>query len=207
MPGEVKLTPNIPLQLALQDPAGIPDQFTVHFPLSDGRTLTLPRKTAIELNVMDLRPGEPFMICKDAEQGKPATYRVWLPPETEKARAAEEIEAAEPDPNQPREPVQIEHRGRRLRKPSKHEDQPRLFDRGTGTYGPATMPLPQALTAQIRASGPVPMDKAFRECVAFVTKALKDAGEQWTDAAKQDAVSTCIISAAKKGWLSMWERP
>jgi hypothetical protein len=197
MPAEVKLSPNIPLQLALQDPAGIPEDFRVHFPLSDGRVLTLPRHVAIRLNVMDLRPGEAFCICKDHEQGKPATYRLWLPVETEKARAAEEVQV-EPEPVQT-----IEHRGRRLRKPSKSDDQPRLFDRGTGTYGP----MPQALPAQIRASGPIPINVAFREVTAFVTAELKAAGEQWTDQAKQDAICTILIGASKRGWLKIWERP
>jgi hypothetical protein len=43
--------------------------------------------------------------------------------------------------------------------------------------------------------------------VAFVTKALKDAGEQWTDQAKEAAVCTCLIAAGKKGWIRLWERP
>ena len=64
----------------------------------------------------------------------------------------------------------------------------------------------EALTAQIRASGPIPMNVAFREVTAFVTSELKAAGEQWTDQAKQDIVSTVLISAAKKGWLKVWER-
>ena len=205
MPVEVRLSPNIPLQLALADPSGVPEDFRVHFPTSDGRVLTLPRKIAIELNLLDLRPGEAFCICKDwdGEHGKPATYRIWLPAVTEQERAAEEAEA-EPAAILP--PV-IEAVARR-RKPAKRDDQPRLFDRGTGTYGPMPqqVPIPEALTAQVRASGPIPMDVAFRECVGFVTKALKDAGEQWTDQAKQDAVSTCLIAAAKKGWVKVWER-
>jgi hypothetical protein len=71
---------------------------------------------------------------------------------------------------------------------------------------PQQVPIPEALTAQVRASGPIPMDVAFREVVAFVTSELKAAGEQWTDQAKQDAISTVLIAAAKKGWLKVWER-
>ena len=214
MPAEVKLSPNIPLQLALADPSGVPEDFRVHFPTSDGRVLTLPRKTAIELNRLDLKPGEAFCICRDvkkvdtlasgASKGMmQVSYRVWLPAATEQERAAEEAEA-EPAPILP--PV-IEAAARR-RKPAKRDDQPRLFDRGTGTYGPMPqqVPIPEALTAQVRASGPIPMDVAFREVVAFVTSELKAAGEQWTDQAKQDAISTVLIAAAKKGWLKVWER-
>ena len=132
MPAEVKLSPNIPLQLALADPSGVPEDFRVHFPTSDGRVLTLPRQTAIELNLLDLRPGEAFCICKDWDgtHGKPATYRIWLPAATEQERAAEEAEA-EPEPILP-QPLTVG----RGRKPAKRDEQPRLFDRGTGTYGP-----------------------------------------------------------------------
>jgi hypothetical protein len=215
VPTEIKLQPNAPVQLALQDPAGVPDGFKVIYALSDGRSLTLPRKTAIELNLLDLREGEAFMICRDVKENDRAvpesTYRVWLPAETEQARAAEEIAAAFQEPEPQSDPPQGETPGRLSglkRKKPKFQDAPRLFDRGTGTYGPipATVPIPEPLTAQIRASGPVPMNIAFSECIAFVTKALKDAGEQWTDQAKEAAVCTCIISAAKRGWISRWER-
>jgi hypothetical protein len=153
------------------------------------------------------------MICRDVKERKngtpDSTYRVWLPGETEQARAEDLAgqffdaykEAAE-EAAAPPEPVKtIEYRGRRLRKPSK-SDEPRLFDRATGTYGP----MPQLAPAEIRASGPIAMNIAFREVTAFVTSELKAAGEQWTDQAKQDIVSTVLISAAKKGWLKVWER-
>jgi hypothetical protein len=96
MPTEVKLSPNVPLQLALADPSGVPEDFRVHYALSDGRVLTLPRQAAIELNRLDLRPGEAFCICRDVSPvvhlgtQKATTYRVWLPSVTEKERAAEE---------------------------------------------------------------------------------------------------------------------
>ena len=189
MPTEVKLSPNVPLQLALADPSGVPEDFRVHYALSDGRVLTLPRQAAIELNRLDLRPGEAFCICRDVSPvvhlgtQKATTYRVWLP--SVKERAAEEAETE-----------------------------------GTGTYGlhyepwpmpstgnlPQQVPIPEPLPAEIRASGPIPMNVAFREVTAFVTAELKAAGEQWTDQAKQDIVSTVLISAAKKGWLKVWER-
>jgi hypothetical protein len=44
------------------------------------------------------------------------------------------------------------------------------------------------------------------EVVKFVTSGLRDAGEQWSDASKQDLVSTVIIAAAKMGLLGVWER-
>lgn len=208
MPAEVKLSPNIPLQLALADPSGVPEDFRVHFPTSDGRVLTLPRQTAIELNLLDLRPGEAFCICKDWDgtHGKPATYRIWLPAATEQERAAEEAEA-EPEPILP-QPLTVG----RGRKPAKRDEQPRLFDRGTGTYGPAIQPVPEADPAPMqhaRRQAPpeaIPMNIAFREVVRFVVQELRNSGEQWSDQSRQDLISTLIIAAQKQQLLKVWER-
>jgi hypothetical protein len=52
----------------------------------------------------------------------------------------------------------------------------------------------------------IPYDVAFRELLQVVVDALKAAGEQWSDAAKQDAVSTLLIQAARDGFLSCWQR-
>jgi hypothetical protein len=201
---EIHLQPNIPVQLALQDPAGVPEDFRVRYQLTDGRTLTLPRKTAIELNELDLRPREAFMVCKDVKErkgGPESSYRVWLPAETEQARAAEEEQAAEAEAATKAVTITLTKPGHRRRKPVKFSDQPRLFNRrGTGTYGP----LPAA--APDPATGPIPYNIAFREITAFVTRELKAAGEQWTDQAKQDAICTILISAQKQGLLKVWER-
>ena len=87
---------------------------------------------------------------------------------------------------------------RTMRKPN--PQQPALpFDRGTGTFGPA--PLPQSLRPPR-----IPYNVAFREVLHFVTAELHEAGEQWTDQARQDMVSTVLISASNNGLLSLWER-
>lgn len=95
----------------------------------------------------------------------------------------------------------------RKRKPVKSHEQPQLFDRGNGTYGPVPQALPASLPAQARADSRIPMDQAFREVVGFVTGILKDSGEQWSDQSRQDFVSTVFISAQKLGILKVWERP
>ena len=90
---DIRLQPNNPATLSLSDPSGVPEDWTVHYALEDGRTLTLPWKTAVALNELDLRPGESFCICRDVQEvrGIPQShFRVWLSPETEKRRAAEE---------------------------------------------------------------------------------------------------------------------
>ena len=203
---ELRLHPNSPVTLALTDPSGLPDDLVVHFPLVDGRTLTLPWKAAVALNRLDLQPGELFSICRDVkeERGVPRTsYRVWLPVETEQKRVATEAESPLTEQLQ----ASIEIVQERKRKPVKSHEQPQLFDRGNGTYGPVPQPLVASLPAQGRADNRIPMDVAFREVVSFVTGILKDSGEQWSDQSRQDFVSTVFISAQKLGILKVWERP
>jgi len=52
----------------------------------------------------------------------------------------------------------------------------------------------------------IPADIAFREVLAFVTDGLKSAGEQWTDQAKQDMVSTIMIQSMRDGAIGIWQR-
>jgi hypothetical protein len=52
----------------------------------------------------------------------------------------------------------------------------------------------------------IPLDVAFREILALVKDGLERNGEQWNDGARQNAVSTILIAAAKQGWLTVWER-
>jgi hypothetical protein len=203
MPAEVKLSPNIPLTLALADPSGIPEDFRVHFETSDGRVLTLPREAAIRLNVLDLRPGEKFSLCKDwdGETGHPSTIRIWLPASTEQDRAAE----TEAEVEQITAQTRRSDPPRRTRHPKMEPDPP---PRGNGTYGPALarVAIPESAPAPVRSDSRIPMNLAFREVVQFVTAELKQSGEQWSDQSRQDLVSTVIIAAQKQGLLKVWER-
>jgi hypothetical protein len=52
----------------------------------------------------------------------------------------------------------------------------------------------------------IPLNVAVAEAVRLVTQALKDSGEQWSDQARQDLVSTVLITADKQGWLGPWQR-
>jgi hypothetical protein len=52
----------------------------------------------------------------------------------------------------------------------------------------------------------VPFNRAFTEVVQIVQNGLKETGEQWSDQARQDAVSTILIAATKEGWIGPWER-
>ena len=35
---------------------------------------------------------------------------------------------------------------------------------------------------------------------------MRETGEQWSDAARQDLVSTVLITAQREGWLALWKR-
>jgi hypothetical protein len=80
----------------------------------------------------------------------------------------------------------------------------------TGTDGPVTTSAAvgsiKPTPATFRPAGPIPWNIAFREVLQFVTAELKSAGEQWGDQAKQDFVSTVLISAAKSKLVGVWER-
>jgi len=52
----------------------------------------------------------------------------------------------------------------------------------------------------------IPYDIAFRELLGVVVDGLAAAHEQWSDAAKQDMVSTLMIQASRDGFLSCWNR-
>ena len=181
---------NVPMQLALKDPAGDyhPEAEEVIYLTTDGRELVLETRTAERLNALFLRPGEAFHLCRrwDNQRGTLPRFDFWLSPASEKARAAEESAQGERQPAAS-EPAQ-----------------------GTGTYGPApkilTAPIPARLPAMAR-PGRVPYNVAFREIVGFVISELKASGEQWTDQSRQGLVSTVIISASRQGLLDIWERP
>jgi len=231
---KVVLPPNVPQTIALQDPEGDfkPDEAQVEYLTTCGRLLVLNQEAATRLNMLDLKPGETFTICKRvgvscaALPGESERYRkrrgelpyidLALTAATERDRA--EAEAAMPPAESPQTPRPAGAIPRRKRTAKVHEMrpdppiQPRLFDRkGTGTYGPVQQPGPTSSPAlqPIRHAPParIPFNVAFVEVTRFVTGGLKELGEQWTDAAKQDAISTILISAAKQGMLTLWERP
>lgn len=198
----VRFSPNIPQTLALQASEGeLDDRYNrVHFTLVDGREMVLSSHVAAKLNGLELKPGETFGICKrwTGEQSEPVSWTVWLSPATEQARAKAEQESEEIQAKLTASIARVQE----IRRPAPVPEGESL---GTGTDGPAPKFAPRPVKA---ASVPVrvPYNVAFREVVQFVTEGLKQAGEQWNDQAKQDMVSTVLISAAKANLLSLWER-
>ena len=195
----VHFKPNEPQTLALQEPrAEHFGEYEITYTLVDGRLLKVSKIVAAKINELDLQPGETFGMCKQMvfnEQRKRMTpsWTVWLTPETEKARAQQEIK-----PPMTLADVKRPGKVRSIRKaPPEQSNIP--FDRGIGTFGPA--PLPQSLRPPR-----IPFNRAFTEILRFVASGLKAQGEQWNDESKQDMVSTVFIAAANAGLLSLWER-
>ena len=195
----VHFKPNEPQTLALMEPRS--EQFgdyEITYTLTDGRLLKVSKQLAAKINELDLQPGETFGICKQMvfnEQRKRLTpsWTVWLTPESEKARAHQEMK-------QPMTLADVKRPGkvRSIRKEAPEQGSI-SFDRGTGTFGPVA--LPQSLRPPR-----IPYNVAFREVLSFVTAELKQTGEQWSDQARQDMISTVLISASNSGLLSLWER-
>jgi hypothetical protein len=217
----IHFSPNVPQILSLSDPAGTPNGFNVEYPTTDGRVLSLPRAVAIRLNALDVKCGESFGICKRVPQlgvNIPLhrtifEWDLWLTPETEQARAAKEQEVMPTGPLIEADATRTSGtvaQGRVRTRKLKAMPAPALHSAAddtaalppTGTEGPA----PRLATMKRTRVGQIPYNVAFREVCQFVTKGLQEAGEQWSDQARQDAVSTILIAASKQGLLTVWER-
>ena len=224
----IQIRPNMPLSVSLKDLEGAydPDRETVTYQTLDGQHLTLPRPAVIKLNLLEPRPGEEIVITQlwSGKRWDKSDWTVALSPTSEKCRAK-----AEESPSELTEQLQasIEQAQARkratgdptpIRRPSKRapapEVQPRLFDRGTGTHGPApaiqpediprSIPLPAVAIGRSRMQGQIPANVAVKEILAFVQSDPNTAN--WGDQAKQDLCSTVFIGFVKQGVIGLWER-
>jgi hypothetical protein len=218
------IAPNRPVLVALVDPQGQYD-FDLQvgrYETTTGHTLTLPRLAVVQLNALEPRPGEEVQILK-SWSGKPGEHPEWtvsLSITSERARAGagegdtltQQLEASLstlPTQNAVVAPPTP------IRKPAKREPaevQPRLFDRGTGTHGPAiqpedvprSIPLPAAAIGRQQRPGQIPANIAVKEILAFICSDPSTAN--WSDQARQDMASTVYIAAVKAGHVGLWER-
>ena len=218
------IAPNKPLLLALVDPEG---QFDLDrgigtYQTTTGATLVLPRPAVVLLNLLEPKPQEEIGIQKHwtGRKADKVTWIIALSPRSEKARA----EAGEPDTlmqqlgasieavQEQKKPVRVPAPiGRPSQRKPAPDTQPRLFDRGTGTHGPAPQigpePLPAILPAVARSrirEEQVPANIAVKEILEFIQADPNMAN--WSDQARQDLASTIIISSWKAGYIGLWER-
>lgn len=203
----VEFALNAPQTLALShcEAYAFSDRFNnsrVRYNLTDGNVLFVDLPTSNRIRDLKLQAGETFVIVKRRD-GRRNVWAVWLTPELEKARAAQEKPAIEAELRCASFPASIPavsfpgRKGVVLPMPD-----PKPEVGGTGTYGAAPR-----LAAGVRVPEKIPVDVAFREIVRFVNEGLEQSGEVWNDKARQAIVSTVLIAADKLGWLTTWERP
>jgi len=202
----LRFIPNQPVILKLENPEGDYD-FDLQvgrYRAQDGREFQLPRPAVIVLNELAPAPGEEIGICLyRGKRGQQDGWAIWLTASSEKARAQ-----AEEEPQELTEVLQASIDQARSRKPTKEavtpirrkpaakqDDQPRLFDRGTGTYGPAPLADPALQPAALRKT---PYGQMLRHIIHTVESALKAEEIQLGDGPKQDLVSTVWITACKQ---------
>lgn len=221
MSNSIHIAPNIPLYVSLVDVEGEYDHELNQgrYQTTDGRSLTLPRPAVIALNAAGPRNGEEVQIVQhwSGKHGEPRTWTVASSTRTELARAEAEmsqdltgqlqssVEAARERKRVPATPIAIPER----KKPVPAES-PRLFDRGTGTDGPAplpavalSIPIPAAPPKRVR-TGQIPANVAVREILQFINADPSTAN--WGDQSKQDLASTVYIAHVKQGHIGLWER-
>jgi hypothetical protein len=212
----LQIKPNVPLTVALENPDGMFD-FDLGmgiYQTTSGQTFTLPRPAVILLNTLDPDPGEEIVITKhwSGKRGEKAKWTVSLSPNSEKCRAKAETETSELT-----EQLQAKKRATEppvpIRRPSRRQVdtqiQPRLFDRGTGTHGPAPAAVPISAPALLPAAarqrvGQIPANIATREILAFIQSDPNTAN--WSDQSRQDLLSTILIAAYRAGHVGLWER-
>lgn len=218
------IPPNRPVTVALLDTEGDFD-FEVgigRYQTTTGQLLTLPRAAVVILNALEPRPGEEIVIQKvwSGKPGEPSEWTIRLSTQSEQARA----EAGEADTLTEQLERSIEAMEQRkeavapptpICRPQKRqpaaEVQPRLFDRGTGTHGPAPavqlapMVLPTAAIGRQPRPGQIPANVAVKEILEFIKADPSTAN--WGDQAVQDLLSTVFIGFVKGGLIGLWERP
>jgi hypothetical protein len=218
----IQIKPNVPLRVALADPQGKYDfdfeQGT--YETTAGQLLTLPRPAVVLLNAIDPQPGEEVIITRhwNGKMGSKSEWTVALSATSENARAKAEESSQDLTGVLQASIEQVQARKRAvadptpIRRPARQApaaDQPRLFDRGTGTHGPAPavapIPAPAILPATARQRiGQIPANVAVKEILAFISSDPSTAN--WSDQARQDMASTVYIAAVKAGHVGLWER-
>jgi hypothetical protein len=208
MANKIHITPNKPLFVALVDPAGEWDgehrQFA--YQTTAGESLILPPPAAEKLFYLSPAAGEMIRIEK-VWSGLPAD-----PPTWEFSRAIEGQEGpkapgrpAAPETGTP-SPRTILQAPTPISRPARNEhpqpEQPELFSRGTGTYGPRPRPAPRSSN---RPAGPqIPANIAVKEILEFINADPNT--RNWSGDVIQDLVSTVLIAAYKAGQIGLWER-
>jgi hypothetical protein len=229
---KLTLTPNVPQQIALKFPDGklvegrYGDQ--VMFSLTNGQVMYLDTDIAAKINLLELRKNEPFCICKrwTGKKGDAPQLDIWrpdaasvatgLPPSVIDAELATQRQQIPPLPAAPTVgrvfPANGSGAGVPPPAPATAVSQPPSYNNGNGNKPVNGNGAPPNAARPHEAAGiPAPpvkvgYDVALRRILRVTIAELKTAGEQWSDSARQDLVSTLMIQAARDGvitWLPL----
>ncbi len=205
----IRFRPNEPVTLKLADPQGEYDfeLQTGRYQTVDGREVQLPRAAVIKLNELAPAAGEEIGICR-YENAKRDSWAVWLTATSEKDRAIAEIDHSELEQqlsasieqingSKPAKEAVTPIRRKQASK-SPDECQPRLFDRGTGTDGPAPAIQPAAILKPATLRKGVPYQDMLRAIVRTVKSVLESEKLQLGDDPTQKIIVTLYIDAARR---------
>jgi hypothetical protein len=233
---KVTFNPNVPIQVALKFPEGkiVEGRFgdQVYFTLAQppNSCMYLDMGAAQKVNVLSPQKGQAFNICKrwTGKKGDPVQWDVWGPQTGEVNTAAQ---STAPSPAAlagiPESDIEAEVRAEvmaRRARAGASVSAPAPVEaatvhatpnngNGTPTNGNGGGPNGNGANARpYQAAGvptpptKIPMNIAVSEAVRMVQNAMKETGEQWSDASKQDLVSTILITAQREGWITLWQR-
>ena len=232
---KLTLTPNVPQQVALKFPDGklVEGRFgdQMMYSLANNQVMYLDTDVAAKINALELRKNEPFWICKrwtgkkgDQIQwdiyrldGNSAAVATGIAPTAVESQI--EAQRQQPVPPMPASPTvgrvvfaNSTEAGVPPPAPATAASQPPSFTNGNGTKPVNGNGAPPNGTKPYAAAGiPAPpikigYDVALRRILRVTIAELKAAGEQWSDSARQDLVSTLFIQATRDGavtWLPL----
>lgn len=196
----LRFEPNQPVTVALEYPDGINVQSQyngpqVKFSLTENRLMYLDLEPARALGLLNLQPGELFVITKRTAKGKSPWW------DFERVKTAGAAVGSVEIPEASQTPTLA----------------PRIEPTPVSAPNPAILPgdvkriPPQSVPAQPPHAGGIHLtrtppvkpsyEEAFRECLRIVTEGLAGAREQWSDGAKQAMVSTLMIQLGRENRL------
>lgn len=214
------LVPNVPVQIALKFADGklsegrFGDQMM--YSLTNGQVLYLDLDVAAKINQLEIRAREPFGLCKrwTGKKGDPIQWDVWRLDQASTVRTASQATGIDP--------TELEQQlAASLQKVNQTRTALVSPDLGTAPAATASSNAPLsngngnskpngtngAVKPYVQAGIPGPMvkvgyDVALRRILRVTVTELATAHEQWSDAARQDLVSTLMIQAARDGMIS-----
>lgn len=204
---KIQFEPNIAQLLALRFPEGKLDRSgrygdQMFYTLLDGRCWYAPIIAADRIAQLQIQPREPFYVCKRVD-GRKTQWDVWRPQPGEIPGAAQVPQApfvqaagtGAVTPAPATAAFQPPHsNGHGNNGNNGHANGQGPNGNGNRPYNAAGIPTPPQK---------MPTDIAVLRAVQIVKEVMKTTGEQWSDAARQDLVSTILITWQREGWIGM----